>query len=156
MKRFERKAMYLQMKSCLVLAIFAGGLLQAACVSSEAQGCIPKAPPLEAAATMNHGQFLFFHPKSIGKTYTGYQTMWDEKGHPLFVLSFESGKLVKYEATNREAINGKDVCKYRGERLISGPAEACPDYQDLQAGFRSVKGDDLPVPVERDPRRRSD
>jgi|SRR5471030_653932 len=50
-------------------------------------------PPSQAAITEDHGYFFFIYPRVIIHSFTGCQTMWDEKGNRLFVLTFESGSL---------------------------------------------------------------
>jgi len=118
--------------------------------------CSHAPPPIEAVVTENHGEYLFFYPKSLGNEYTGCQAMWNEKGEPLITLVFKAGKLLRYEAARAAEKGGKDICIYRDEKLAQGAADVCPDYEDARNGFRAVADATyLLVPPGRDPRRKS-
>lgn len=116
--------------------------------------CAEVRPPEEAAVNLSHGTYLFVHPKTLGEAYSGCQTMWNEQGKIIFVLSFQSGKLMRMRAWENAGASKPLECLYRDRALVKGDPDACPDYEALAGGFRTVGAEALEVPENRDPRAR--
>ena len=135
----------------LGLVLFAWGF---PAFASARENCQLKMPPRQAAVEANHGFFFFVHPRSLNVTYSGCQTMWDEKGNQWFVLTFEQGSVIKYESNDPSGVSGKRSCRYEHGKLARNDSKDCPDYDDVKNGFRTLPDSDDPtVPPERDPRR---
>ena len=143
--------MYRKFREALVLFVIALGI---PAMTSAHEICRTKIPPRESAVSENHGFFFFVYPRTLDAAYSGCQTMWDEKGNPLFVLTFEKGSLTKYELNDPSGVSEKQTCVYKLGKGVQHNAKDCPDYDDLKDGFRSLPNRDEPiVPPERDPRR---
>ena len=119
------------------------------------ESCKLKTPPHNAAITEIHGFFFFVFPRTINiSSYSGCQTMWDEKGNAWFILMFEKGSLIKYESNDSSGISAKQICWYEHGSLTSHDSKECPDYDGVKDGFRTLPINDEPiVPPERDPRK---
>jgi hypothetical protein len=122
--------------------------------ASQNASCPEVHPPKDAAVNMSHGQYLFIHPKTLGEKYSGCQTMWNEKGRVVMVLTFHKGKLTRMQAAEDDGASKPLECVYQNEALTQGDPEECPEYEALASGFRTVGADALEVPNERDPRRK--
>ena len=140
------------MKSIVGVVLY--GVLVSFALANTHETCKAKVPPRQAAVTENHGTFFFVYPGALGPTYSGCQTMWDEKGIPWFVLTFEKGKLVRYESMDSSKEGGKQICKYKSGKVVKNSSEECPEYDDVKDGLLTIPEADSPVvPPERDPRK---
>ncbi len=126
------------------------------CSMATAQkNCELKIPPPQSGINATHGFFLFVFPRALGLSYSGCQTVWDEKGDKRFVLKFAQGSLTEYEENESSNALTRLTCKYDGGSLIQDSSKNCPDYEDIKSGFRTVPDDyELIVPSNKDPRRR--
>jgi hypothetical protein len=135
----------------LVLFLFTWGFAE---LASAQENCQFKMPPRQAASTANHGLFYFIYPRAVSGSYSGCQTMWDEKGDQVIVLTFEQGSVVKFESNYPSGASGKHSCRYEHGKLARNESKDCPDYGRVKDGFRSLPESDEPiVPPKRDPRR---
>ena len=117
------------------------------------ESCALAAPPRAAAVNVAHGEFLFIYPREIAQNYSGCQTMWNQRGAAVFVLTFENGMLASYQEFAKSPRKATLSCKYIGAALKTRSSK-CPAYEDVQAGFRTMPGAAEPrVPPEADPRR---
>src|SRR5262249_33729199 len=66
-------------------------------IASAQENCQLPSPPRQAASDGNHGLFFFVYPRAVDGSYSGCQTMWDEKGVQVIVLTFEQGSVIKFE-----------------------------------------------------------
>jgi hypothetical protein len=116
------------------------------------QNCALAAPPLEAAINTNHALYFFIYPRTLGATYTGCQTMWDEKSRKLWVARFVDGRPVEF-VINWPARQRR--CEYKDGAIVSGDAKVCLSFETLlRDGIRSIpKTLEPAVPANRDPRR---
>lgn len=81
--------------------------------------------------------------------------MWDEKGRRLITLVFRSGQPIRYEYADPENPDESGACTYQKRKLAKGDEEICPEYADVQGGFRAMKDEaSFKVPAEKDPRTR--
>lgn len=118
------------------------------------ENCEIKIPPRGAGITASHGTFFFAYPPAVGTTYSGCQTLWDEKGNKWMVLQFEKGRLVQYKENEPTRESGGQTCRYEQMRLALNQNNECPAYEDVSSGLRTMSKSDEPVvPPERDPRR---
>lgn len=134
-------------------------LLVACCVAGSVstthagENCTLTIPPRAAAVNANHGEFLFIYPRKVEKDYSGCQTMWNQRGAPVFVLRFEQGELASYQEFAKSSRKAALSCRYVGTKLKTRSSK-CPAYEDVEAGFRTMPEADEPqVPPEADPRR---
>lgn len=87
-------------------------------------------------------------------SYSGCQTMWDEKGNQVFVLTFEQGNVIKFESNDPSDASSKQSCRYEHGKLARNESKDCLDYGRVKDGFGPLPNSDDPiVPPERDPRR---
>ena len=116
------------------------------------QNCALAAPPLEAAINTSQSLYFFVYPRTLGDTYTGCQTMWDEKSRKLWVAQFVEGRLVEL-VVNWPARPRR--CEYKDGTIVSGDAKVCLSFETmLRDGIRSIPGTlDPTVPASRDPSR---
>jgi hypothetical protein len=122
--------------------------------ASAQENCQLKIPPRQAASTGNHGLFYFVYPRAVNAAYSGCQTMWDEKGNQVIVLTYEQGSVIKFESNDPSSASGKHSCRYEHEKLARNESKDCLDYSRVKDGFRELPNSDDPiVPPERDPRR---
>jgi len=121
-------------------------------LASAQENCQFKMPPRQAASTANHGLFYFVYPRAIDAAYSGCQTMWDEKGVKVIVLTFEQGRVIKFEATDPSSPSVKYSCRYEHGKLASKQSKDCPEYVNDDLGPLPQRDDPI-VPPERDPRR---
>jgi hypothetical protein len=151
MQETLRPVMHPILMGALILFLVAWGF---PALASTRENCQLKMPPRQAAAEGNHGFFFFVYPRSVNADYSGCQTMWDEKGIQWFVLTFEQGNLIKYEASDPSNASEKRTCRYENGKLARNDSKNCPDYGDVKDGFRTLPSSHEPiVPPERDPRR---
>jgi hypothetical protein len=123
-------------------------------LSNAQDSCALDLPPHHSAINQNHGFFLFIFPREIGPSFSGCQTMWDERGKKLFVLTFKKGNLIRYEMNDPSDSSKKETCIYKQGNLVRGNSEECPQYEDVKNGFRTLSGANEPfVPPEKDPRK---
>jgi hypothetical protein len=117
------------------------------------ENCALKAPPRAAAVNAAHGEFLFIYPREIGKDYSGCQTMWNQRGTPVFVLKFERGALASYQEFEKSPRKAALSCKYSKGALTTHSGK-CPAYEEVEAGFRTMSEVvESRVPEDVDPRR---
>lgn len=143
---------YITLKRLALISV----LMFAACAGTSSfadSSCALALPPLDAAVSGNHGQYLFVFPRKVTASFSGCQTMWDEQGRKVFVMRFSDGTLNEYSYTDFARGPITTVCKYEKERLsASSPAE-CSNYKDVKGGLLNVAPEDEPpVPRERDAR----
>ena len=122
--------------------------------ASSLPNCDESFPPRAAAITADHGFFFYVFPRDINASYSGCQTMWDEKGNVWFVLTFQLGSLTQY--TEKSSENGRQPlnCQYRKEGLIPNSSNNCPEYGSIKNGFKTIDKHDEPlIPQGRDPRK---
>ena len=86
-----RPVMHRVLTGTIVLFLVAWGF---PALASAQENCQLTLPPRQAAIEGNHGFFFFVYPRSVNAAYSGCQTMWDEKGNQVFVLTFEQGRLI--------------------------------------------------------------
>jgi len=135
----------------LGLVLFAWGF---PALASAQENCQLKIPPRQAASTGNHGLFYFVYPRVVNASYSGCQTMWDEKGTKVIVLTFEQGRVIKFEATDPSSPSVKYSCRYEHGKLASKQSKDCPEYDSVKDDLGPLpQSDDPIVPSERDPRR---
>lgn len=145
-------------KHCVFRGIFVLGLALGAwgfpALSSAQENCQLTIPPRQAASTANHGLFYFVYPRVVNASYSGCQTMWDEKGTKVIVLTFEQGRVIKFEATDPSSPSVKYSCRYEHGKLASKQPKDCPEYDSVKDDLGPLpQSDDPIVPSERDPRR---
>jgi hypothetical protein len=118
--------------------------------------CSLKSAPMDAAVSENHGMYSFVYPRTLTPSFAGWQTMWDELGRKVFVLTFTDGELRQYSFSDYSRGFKTHRCKYEGGKAMgNGGAEACPQYDSLKHGMLTAPADQEPsVPKERDPRLR--
>jgi hypothetical protein len=116
--------------------------------------CSLQQPPRDAAVNVNHGDFFFVYPRFVGVEYTGCQTMWDEKGNKVWIVTFDAGKPTAMTTSEPPKPVKTTKCVYRNGALSEGPIDECVEYDLLLKGIPSISKKDEPsVPVKRDPRR---
>jgi len=151
MQEKMKPVMHCVFRGTFVLFLIAWGF---PAFASSQENCQFKIPPRQAASTGNHGLFYFVFPRAVNAFYSGCQTMWDEKGHQLIVLTFEQGRVIKFESNYPSDASGKRICRYEHGNLAGNESKDCPDYGRVKDGFRSLPESDEPIiPPERDPRR---
>lgn len=134
------------------LLLCACGVLGVVALTHAGNNCTLTAPPRAAAVSADHGALLFVFPRKVDVNYSGCQTMWNERGAILFVLTFDRGALTSYQEFAKPKRKATLSCKYTGHALKTRGSQ-CPPYEDVEAGFRTLaEVDEPPVPVERDPR----
>jgi hypothetical protein len=139
------------LKGTFVLFLVAWGL---PALASAKENCQFTNPPRQAASTENLGLFYFVYPRAIDAAYSGCQTMWDEKGIKVIVLTFEQGLVIKVESTIPSSPSVKSSCRYEHGRLARNESKNCFEYGKVKDGFGELLEIDEPVvPPERDPRR---
>jgi len=113
--------------------------------------CALEGPPKDAAVSENHGLFLFVFPTMIGPSYTGCQTIWDERGNAQTIRTYSKGMLVKFEMhVGSEGM----VCLYDNGQPAQSNIEMCPVYSDaVRNATIYSRPTKLIVPPERDIRR---
>ncbi|MGJ7497860.1 hypothetical protein ACSFA8_22650 [Variovorax sp. RT4R15] len=142
--------MSLRFKHLLLGACCAIGI---AATAHAGENCALVAPPRAAAVNADHGSFLFVFPRNVEASYSGCQTMWNERGATVFVLKFERGVLASYQEFEEPRKKATLTCKYSGHALKTR-SDKCPAYEDVGAGFRTLPEADEPrIPVEGDPRK---
>ncbi len=118
-----------------------------------ADTCSLDGPPPDAAVSANHGSFFFVYPRTVARSYSGCQTMWDELGRKVFVFRFTEGVLHEYSLTEYSGGSKPMVCKYLEQRLSADSSKDCSAYEDVKTGLLNVAPEDEPVvPESRDPR----
>jgi hypothetical protein len=143
------------MKSIVGVTLFS--VLASSAFASAPETCKLTAPPRQAISISNHGMFYFVYPRVLEPTFSGCQTIWDEKGRPWFVSTFKHGTLIRYESRDWSKHGRKELCKYMSGRLTKNSPQKCPDYEDVKGGVhRHIPPEDeiiTVVPPERDPRK---
>ena len=141
------------MKSIAIAVLFS--VFASSAFAHMPKTCELTAPPRQAISTgENHGMFYFVYPRVLGPTFTGCQTIWDEKGRPWFILTFKHGKLIRSESRDWSKQGHKEICKYIRGRIAKNSPEECMDYDRVKDGHRHIPEVDIQVvPPERDPRR---
>src|SRR5262249_27150305 len=102
------------------------------------ENCQLQRPPRQAAIDANHGFFFFVYPRTVSTGYSGCQTMWDEKGNPVFVLTFEKGEVIKIEATDPSGAEKKQTCEHKHGRLVGQDTSDCPEYGAVKDGLQTL------------------
>jgi hypothetical protein len=139
------------LRGIFILFLFAWGF---SALASAQENCQLKVPPLQAAATGNHGFFYFVYPRAVSAAYSGCQTMWDEKGNQVFVLTYEQGSVIKIESNDPSGASEKRSCRYERGKLAPNDSKKCPDSGIAKDVFGELPElEDPIVPSERDPRR---
>ena len=131
----------------IIAVVWAAPCSQAASKDS----CSLSIPPKESAATIIDGGYFFIFPRKVTGSYTGCQTMWDERGAKWLVLTFKDGDLTDLVATNPQASEPDMICHYRDHLLISGSSEQCNKFGRNALGPVEQR-DEPKVPHDRDPR----
>ena len=135
----------------LGLVLFAWGF---PAFTSAQENCQLKIPPRQAASTGNHGLFYFVYPRAVNASYSGCQTMWDEKMNQVIVLTFEQGSVIKFESNDPSDASRKYSFRYEQGKLARYESKDCPDYGRVKDGLGPMPNSDDPiVPPESDPRR---
>lgn len=103
-------------------------------IPSGASNCALAAPPEAAGEILMHGSVTKVFPRlpDIEAKYTGCQMTWvsvDEEMVLASVVYFKKGRPSRIWSPAFD--DGRNVCKYRKERLVSGPPELCPGYEEL-------------------------
>lgn len=115
--------------------------------------CALNFPPLDAAVSGNHGEYLFVFPRKVPPSFSGCQIMWDEQGNKVSVFRFSSGALNEFSFTEPSRSHDTIVCKYKNERLTTNSPKECSAYEDVKDGLLNVDPSEEPlVPKERDAR----
>jgi hypothetical protein len=110
-------------------------------------------PPEESGIHKSDGLYYFVFPRVIAPSFTGCQTMWDEKGRKVFVLEFESGEPSRFRLPNSPGASAGLTCRYQGEKAAADNPEHCPAFDEVKDGIRSVADGEVPPPPgDRDPR----
>jgi hypothetical protein len=119
-----------------------------------AERCALAAPPKDAAMSVDDGAYYFVYPRSIDAGFSGCQTMWDEAGRKMLVLTFVKGVLTQYQQLPDPRGAGAGlVCRYAGGVVTAGGGD-CPDYASSSTGLPVMPQSDEPaVPAGRDPRK---
>ena len=139
------------LRGTFVLFLLAWGVPAFASVQ---ENCQLPSPPRLAASDGNHGLYFFVYPRAVNESYSGCQTLWDEKGVQVIVLTFEQGSVIKFESTNPSNALQKFSCRYEHGTLAANEPRNCPEYGRVKTGLGQYpESDDLKVPPERDPRR---
>ncbi|WP_157201430.1 hypothetical protein [Massilia sp. Root418] len=142
--------MRVRLISTAVLLLLGGGFSTLVLAFGDCQ----KFPSDRAAVIEDHGYFFFIYPRTISANFSGCQTMWDENGKQLFVLTFEQGNLISYESNDPSGKEKNQTCLYKHGKLAQHGPTDCPDYGDVKKGLQSLPQSDEPiVPAERDPRK---
>ena len=116
--------------------------------------CVPGTPPKSSGVTETDGQFFFVFPRGIVASFSGCQTMWNEKGEIIFMLKFQKGLLVQYSRDFSISRAPSLVCKYRNKNLWQSTQSDCPEYSSIENGFQTIDKPHEPViPQARDPRK---
>src|SRR5882757_4243871 len=100
-----------------------------------ANTCSLDGPPPDAAVSANHGNFFFVYPRTVARSYSGCQTMWDELGRKVFVFRFTEGVLREYSLTDYSDGSKPMVCKYAKQRLSADSSKDCSPYEDVKSGL---------------------
>lgn len=139
------------LRGTFVLFLVAWGL---PVLANSRENCQLTIPPRQAASTALHGYFFFVYPRAVDASYSGCQTMWDEKGTKVIVQTFEQGRVIRFEATDPSNPSVKYSCRYEHGKLASKQSKDCPEYGRVKDDLGPLpESDDPIVPSERDPRR---
>lgn len=103
-------------------------------IPSDAPNCALEGPPESAGEVVVQDSVSRVYPRlpDIGPKYKGCQMTWVSVGEEMILASvvyFKKGQpsLMWSQAFEDEKL----VCKYKKERLASGPAGLCPVYEQL-------------------------
>jgi len=121
------------------------------CSAAYAQSnCDLKRPSKTADVDVDDGVRLFLYPGTIGKSYSGCQTMWSEHNEKVLVFTYEQGLLKQFVQYG----NGQPVltCIYEKEKSLTSNSSECPEYEQIARVFRHHKSfETIKVPPNRDP-----
>jgi hypothetical protein len=138
------------MRTLVVIGVLAA-FAQPACAMDNCD--LPKPPP-ESAVTANHGAFYFVFPRSIPAGYTGCQTEWNEHGSIAWLLKFDKGALVVFEAHPETSSEEGFACRYRDGKAVDPDTTSCPEFDSVKNGVATLPRNLEPVvPSDRDPRK---
>jgi hypothetical protein len=138
--------------STVILAAITAFPLQAIAASQANCGLVHV--PRQAAVTETDGKFFFVSPRSMPKLYDGRQTAWNEHGEAIFLLKFENGTLIHYVKKRSNDDVNPVMCDFYNQSLARTSSPACPTYDSVKNGFRTIDArHEPPVPPNRDARR---
>src|SRR5262245_58615571 len=75
-------------------------------VACATENCDLKKQPAESSVSEGHGRYYLVFPRTLGSSYTGCQTEWDEDGVVWWVLKFDRGNLIEFLRGEKAASEG--------------------------------------------------
>ena len=122
-----------------ILVLASAGASAKSLIPTNAPNCSLVSPPADAGEVMGEESKwdlrVFPRYRDFPKQYTGCQISWvsaNDRWQQFAVAYFERGKPVLFFGP--VAMTGRKddlVCRYHGRKLISGPADDCPDSSGL-------------------------